>query len=97
MDHHHIEKMSTKKKFDALGAIVCETQKGLHECKILDFVHDLANMVMYFELNHTIMEKRLERTERQLIMVLNKTGLSEEWERIKSEIEQREKERGDKT
>lgn len=64
-----------KEKIEKLSSIICETAPGMQHCSVVDFVADLANMVMFAELNKKLLSDRMDKFElliEQLILKCSK-------------------------
>lgn len=57
------EEMEFKKKIEKLSNIICETAPGIQHCPIVDYVADLANMVLFSELNKKLLADRIDKLE----------------------------------
>lgn len=60
-----------KIKVDRLSQILCETAKGLGNCPVVDFVHDLTNMVLFSEMNKELVAKRTDKVETRIENLCN--------------------------
>lgn len=57
------EKMEFKNNIETLSNIFCEKASAMQHCQIIDYVADLANMILFSELN---ISNRVEKLERLL-------------------------------
>ena len=60
-----------KKKVDCLSGILCKTAKGIENCPVVDFVHDITNIVLYDQLNKSLVASRVDKLEARIENLCN--------------------------
>ena len=60
------EDVEFKDKIETLSNIICETAPVMQHCPVVDYVADLANMVLFSELNKKLLADRVDKLERLL-------------------------------